>query len=271
MTSSSVRFKSFSSGSCGNCYFLGLFGEESRRSEAGILIDAGVSPRRLKKELQTDGLCFDDFGAVLITHDHMDHVRSLGSVCKHIGKPVWATARLHRALSFNPMTRDWIGQWKTPLCEDGWSEIIPGRIRARHFVVPHDATQTVGYAILLDDFKFVIMTDIGRMTEEGLTWARQADAVVIESNYDPEMLRLGPYPPDLQARIRGGHGHLSNPECAEAIKAFNHQGLRHIFLCHLSEHNNTPELAYRESLEAAAGIPLTPLPRQSASPLFVLR
>jgi phosphoribosyl 1,2-cyclic phosphodiesterase len=114
------------------------------------------------------------------------------------------------------------------------------------------------------------MTDIGHMTEEALSWARQADTVVIESNYDPEMLRFGPYPPDLQARIRGGHGHLSNPECAEAISAFRHEGLRHLFLCHLSEHNNTPELAYRTSLEAAGGIPLVPLPRQTASPLYIL-
>ena len=266
---SSIRFKSFSSGSCGNCYFLGLFGEESRRCEAGVLIDAGVSPRRLKKELQGDGLCFDDFGAVLVTHDHMDHIRALGSICKHIGKPVWATAELHKALSFHPMTRDWISRHRV-LLDEGWNEIIPGRIRARSFTVPHDATQTVGYAILLDDFKFVIMTDIGRMTEEALNWARQADTVVIESNYDPEMLRLGPYPPDLQARIRSGHGHLSNPECADAIASFRHVGLRHIFLCHLSEHNNTPELAYQTSLPAAAGIPLAPLPRQTASPLYIL-
>lgn len=267
---SCVRFKSFSSGSCGNCYFIGLFGEDSRRCEAGAVIDAGVSPRRLKKEMQQDGLCFDDFGAVLVTHDHMDHIRSLGSFCKHIGKPVWATPELHRALSFHPMSRDWIGLHRAVIKDGNWNEIVPGRIRARAFTVPHDASQTVGYALLLDSFRFVIMTDIGSMTEEALHWARQADTVVIESNYDPEMLRLGPYPPDLQARIRGGHGHLSNPECAEAIRAFNHPGLRHIFLCHLSEHNNTPELAYSTSLEAAAGTPLTPLPRQTASPLYNL-
>ena len=266
---SSIRFKSFSSGSCGNCYFIGIFGDDSRRCEAGVLIDAGVSPRRLKKELQSDGLCFDDFGAVLVTHDHMDHIRALGSICKHIGKPVWATAELHRALSFHPMSRDWIGRHRVVLAE-GWNEIIPGRIRARAFVVPHDATQTVGFALLMDNFRFVIMTDIGRMTEEALSWASQADTVVIESNYDPDMLRYGPYPPDLQARIRSGHGHLSNPECAEAIDAFRHDGLRHIFLCHLSEHNNTPELAYQTSLPAAAGIPLAPLPRQTASPLYIL-
>ena len=268
---SSIRFKSFSSDSCGNCYFIGIFGDGSRRCEAGVLIDAGVSPRRLKKELQADGMCFDDFDAVLVTHDHMDHIRALGSICKHIGKPVWATAELHRALAFHPMSRDWIGRHRVALEEGAWNEIVPGRIRARCFVVPHDASQTVGYAIMLDQFKFVIMTDIGAMTAEALNWARQADTVVIESNYDPEMLRNGPSPIELQARIRGGHGHLSNYECAEAIEAFRHDGLRHIFLCHLSEHNNTPDLAWRTSLPAASGIPLAPLPRQTASPLYILQ
>ena len=108
----SVKFKSFSSGSCGNCYFLGLFSEESRRSEAGVIIDAGVSPRRLKKELQADGLCFDDFSAVLVTHDHQDHIRSLGSFCKHIGKPVWATDNLHRALCRHNMTKYQINDYR---------------------------------------------------------------------------------------------------------------------------------------------------------------
>lgn len=267
---SSVKFKSFSSGSCGNCYFLGIFGDEGRRCEAGVVIDAGVSPRRLKKEMQSDGLCFDDFSAVLVTHDHADHIRSLGSFCKHIGKPVWATENLHRALSRHYLTRGQTGDYRMILRDGCWNDVVPGRISVRFFVVPHDASETVGYAILLDGFRFVIMTDIGSMTDEALRWARQADTVVIESNYDPDMLRNGPYPPDLQARIRGGHGHLSNPECAEAIREFRHDGLRHIFLCHLSEHNNTPELAYRESLDAASGIPLAPLPRQTASPLIVL-
>ncbi|MBQ5363706.1 MAG: MBL fold metallo-hydrolase, partial [Bacteroidales bacterium] len=174
---SSVKFKSFSSGSCGNCYFLGLFEPESRRCEAGVLIDAGVSPRRLKKELQADGLCFDDFSAVLITHDHLDHIRSLGSFCKHIGKPVWATEELLRALSRHSMTRYQITDYRMEMRQGVWNDVVPGRIKARCFTVPHDATQTVGYAILMDDYKFVIMTDIGSMTREALSWAGQADTV----------------------------------------------------------------------------------------------
>lgn len=264
-----VKFKSLSSGSCGNCYFLGLF-NETGTCEAGVLIDAGVSPRRLKKELQRDGLCYDDFQAILITHDHLDHIRSLGSYCKHVQKPVWSTGTLINALSRHMMTGSYLGDAKKVL-SGGWNEIVPGRISACCFEVPHDATQTVGYAILLDDYKFVIMTDIGRMTPQSLSFASQADTVVIESNYDLYMLRHGPYPKDLQDRICQGHGHLSNDECAAAIREFVHPGLRNVFLCHLSEHNNEPQLAHDTSRPSLPPeIRLVPLPRQTPSPLFTL-
>ena len=267
-----VKFKSLSSGSCGNCYFLGTF-NQGGTCEAGILIDAGVSPRRLKKDFLQEHLCMDDFCGILVTHDHLDHIRSLGSFCKHVRRDVWTTARLHNALERHTMCRDWIGTYRRELSE-GWNEIVPGRISARWFEVPHDASQTVGYAILIDGHRFVIITDAGRVTEEALNWARQADTVVIESNYDTYMLEHGPYPRDLQQRIRDGHGHLSNMECAEAIGKFVHPGLKSIFLCHLSEHNNTPKLALEESRKVLTGeyegLRLVPLPRQTASPLFTL-
>lgn len=276
-----IKFKSFSSGSCGNCYFLGIF-NEIEACEAGVLIDAGFSPRRLKKELARDALSFDDFAGLLITHDHNDHIRSLGSYCKHLRKPVWSPPELAGALSRHFITGEYYDDCRRPLAA-GWNELVPGRIRVQSFEVPHDAFHTVGYALLLDDYKFVIMTDIGRMVPQALGFARQADTVVIESNYDLEMLRHGPYPKDLQDRICGGHGHLSNAECAEAVRAFVHPGLRNIFLCHLSEHNNTPELAYqassdvlRERYNPGAELQderlprLCPLPRMTPSPLFVL-
>ena len=266
-----VRFKSFSSGSCGNCYFIGLF-NDGGTCEAGVLVDAGVSPRRIKRELAADGLGFDDFQALLITHDHLDHIRSLGSHCKHIGKPVWTTPTLHRALSRHTMTGEYLGGCRCELSE-GWNDVVEGRIKVRYFEVPHDATQTVGYAIALDGFRFVIMTDAGRMTEEAMNLAKQADTVVIESNYDPEMLAGGPYPKELQDRIRNGHGHLSNQECGRAVAGFAHEGLRNVFLCHLSEHNNTPALALdtvRKALGGTSDFRLTPLPRQNASPLMNL-
>lgn len=278
---SSIRFKSFTSGSCGNCYFIGIF-DESGACEAGVLVDAGLSPRRLKKELAAEGLCFDDFAGLLVTHDHNDHIRSLGSYCKHLRKPVWTPPELAGALSRHFITGEYYGPCRRALAP-GWNELVPGRISAQYFAVPHDASCTFGYALLLDGYRFVIMTDIGRMVPQALAFARQADTVVIESNYDLEMLRHGPYPKVLQDRICGGHGHLSNVECAQALREFVHPGLRNIFLCHLSEHNNTPELAlktssdvlrelYTPSGEMADGrIPrLCPLPRMTPSPMFVL-
>ena len=273
----SIRFKSFSSGSCGNCYFLGIF-SETGACEAGVLIDAGFSPRRLKKELAAEGLCFDDFAGLLVTHDHNDHIRSLGSYCKHLRKPVWTPPELAGALSRHFVVGEFYGPCRRTL-GPGWNELVPGRIRAQYFTVPHDASYTCGYALLLDDYRFVIMTDIGRMVPQALAFARQADTVVIESNYDLEMLRHGPYPKVLQDRICGGNGHLSNAECAEALRDFVHPGLRNIFLCHLSEHNNTPELAYKTSsailrdlcdLSGERPPRLCPLPRMTPSPFFNL-
>jgi len=265
----SYRFKSFSSGSCGNCYFLGIFSEEGK-CECGVLIDAGISPRRLKKEMLKDGLDFDSFAGILITHDHLDHIRALGSYCKHVETPVWTTRVLMNALARHTVTRDHLTAYRRELGQ-GWNEIVEGRIKVRYFVVPHDAKQTVGYAIMLDDYKFVIMTDVGRMTPEALSLASQADTVVIESNYDAHMLMNGPYPKELQDRIRGGQGHLSNDECAAAIYEFEHEGLRNVFLCHLSEHNNTPKLAHNCSRKVLdPSVRLVPLPRATASPLFEL-
>lgn len=264
-----IRFKSLSSGSCGNCYFIGIFGEDSG-CECGVLVDAGVSPRRLKKELQCDGLGFDSFSGILITHDHFDHIRSLGSYCKHLGKDVWATPQLNRALSRHYSTGKYLSAVRRDLGTE-WNTLAGGRILVKYFEVPHDASQTVGYALSLDGYGFVIMTDIGKMTDEAMEYALKASTVVIESNYDERMLLEGPYTRELKERIRGGRGHLSNDECAAAVKGFAHDGLKNVFLCHLSDHNNTPEIAHATTRKVLdPSVRLVPLPRQTASPLFIL-
>ena len=263
-----VKFMSLSSGSCGNCYYLG-------NEKGGIIIDAGVSLRRLKKVLQEYDMTMDSFSAVLVTHDHLDHIRHLGSFCKRLAKPVYTTETIHNALARHTFTAPTIGPCRKVLSEGEWNQI--GDFNVRYFVVPHDATQTVGYAIELEGRRFVIMTDIGRMTDEAVEYARQADTVVIESNYDMDMLMSGPYPYELKMRIVQGCGHLSNDECASAIRRFYHSGLKNIFLCHLSENNNTPEQAYRCSLEALSSlgvekgtVSLRCLPRQYPSQMFNL-
>jgi len=265
-----IKFKSFSSGSCGNCYFLGV-SSDGRKIEGGVLIDAGVSPRRVKQEMEKEGFTMDDFCGILLSHDHWDHIRSIGSYCKRLGRPVWATRDLHKALSHHPGTGEYLPAHRA-LLDDGWNELVHGLISVRSFVVPHDASQTVGFAILAAGHRYVHITDCGSMTDEALDWCRQADTLVIESNYDPYMLEHGPYPPDLQERIRGGHGHMSNLECADALRNCMHEGLRNVFLCHLSEHNNTPELALKENRAAVEGtsVRVIALPRQTPSPLFTL-
>jgi len=265
---SKIRFQSFSSGSCGNCYFIGI--EEEGRIEAALLLDAGVGPRSLKKHLAVSGLKPEDIDGILITHDHMDHVRSLGTLCKYLKKPVWTTETLHKVLSNSHFYREWF-----PSCgkilDDGWNSLCGGRIMVKWFELPHDASQTVGYAMILDGFRFVLMTDLGRFTPQAKAFCSQADSVVIESNYDREMLIHGPYPEDLKRRISEGHGHLSNDECAEAIRSFDHDGLRSVFLCHLSDHNNTPQLAFEASRPSLPPEKrLVPLPRQVPSPMFEL-
>ena len=277
-----LRFLSLSSGSCGNCYFLS-------DGRSGLLIDAGVSQRRLKKTLTENGFDVDSFQAVLVTHDHLDHIRHLGSYCKHLKKPVYATAVLHEALSHHTFTKDYILDYRCVLPDEG-----PVRIRLRgdvpeeelplvsHFVVPHDATQTVGYFIEWSRVRFFLMTDAGRVTDEAIEYARKADAVVFESNYDSGMLIGGPYTHELKMRICQGNGHLSNDECASAIRRFWHPGLKNIFLCHLSENNNTPSLAFDSAAEALRSISvdghltakditnLQTLPRTHASQMFTL-
>ena len=263
-----VRFMSLSSGSCGNCYYLGT-------EKEGIIIDAGVSLRRLKKALQEYDLTMDSFSAVLVTHDHLDHIRHLGSFCKRLSKPVYTTDTIHKALARHTFTAPTIGPCRKVLSESEWN--VVGGFKVRYFVVPHDATQTVGYVVEVEDRMFVIMTDIGRMTDEAVEFAHQADTVVVESNYDMDMLMGGPYTYELKMRIVQGCGHLSNDECASAIRRFYHDGLRNIFLCHLSENNNTHDLAYRCSASALSdlGVPvgkvsLRCLPRQYPSQMFTL-
>lgn len=261
-----MRMQSLLSGSSGNCYYLEADGE-------GLLIDAGVSLRALKKVLGESGLGYDSFSSILVTHDHMDHIRNLGSYCKRLCKRVYATPYLF--VNSWAMQSEHIKACRADLKADAWNEI--GGFKVRYFEVPHDATQTVGYAIAAAGHRFVIMTDIGRMTPEALSWARQADTVVIESNYDVDMLMGGPYPHDLKMRICQGNGHLSNDECADAIRSFWHPGLRNIFLCHLSDNNNTPKLAFDSAAKALSDlgveqgtVHLRTLSRREPSPMLVL-
>ena len=263
-----VRFLSLSSGSNGNCYYIG-------NEFVALLIDAGVGGRTIKKRLLANGISHQSLKFILVTHDHIDHVRHLGSVAKNYNLPVFAPEKLHAALASNICTREYIAPFRKIVPVNEESEYFG--VKFIPFEVPHDAVQTLGYFIDFLGVKIVVLTDLGDITDEAVEYCRVADYIVLESNYDLDMLLTGGYPPLLKSRISNGHGHLSNEKCADTLKKVYHKDLKHIFLCHLSENNNTPEKAYRSAYEAlreigafeSTEVKLNCLPRRSASDLFV--
>ena len=263
-----LKFISFSSGSCGNSYYLGT-------EDQGIMVDAGVSLRKVKKVLHENGLSLDNVNSILITHNHLDHIRHLGSFCKRAPKNVYTTKFIHSVLAKHTMVSEYLSPYVKYIEED--KPIIIDGFEVTGFQVPHDAAQTLGYSIKINGHNFVILTDIGRFTDEALSYAKNAHSLVLESNYDMDMLMRGPYTHELKMRIVQGEGHLSNDECAAALKRLIHSDLKNIFLCHLSENNNTAALAYESALKALTelniekgSIMLTCLPRHYQSPLFNL-
>ena len=235
-----LTFISFGSGSCGNCYYLGTETES-------IIIDAGVGIRRLKKCMTDYGVKKENIKAILITHDHSDHIKAVGLLSSELGIPVYTTAPIHQGIY-----RNYTVVQKVPL--DKQVSILqeqPFQVGSFHitaFPIPHDSTENVGYHIRLDDTTFSMMTDVGSVTENVARHIAGSRYVVIEANYDVDMLRTGRYPDILKERIACGTGHLSNMQTAQALADNLHPGLRHVWLCHLSEENNHPELA-RKTVE----------------------
>ncbi len=262
-----VKFISLSSGSNGNCYYIG-------NEQTALLVDLGIGGRTVGKRLADVGISLSSVEMILVTHDHIDHIKYLGSVARKLSLPVFATATLHEAFEHNFCTRGMISGCRRVIRKETFFEHRGVKFVA--FGVPHDATETLGYFIDFFGEKFVFMTDLGSVPDTAKEYCRAADHIIIESNYDMDMLLRGPYPPDLKKRIIQGHGHMSNDQCASAIKDIYHQGLKDLFLCHLSENNNTPELAYTNTcaaLEAigvrvGSDVKLYCLPRREASPLF---
>lgn len=230
-----LHYISFGSGSSGNCSY--LFTETS-----GLLIDAGLGVRTLKKHFKNYEMQLANVGHILVTHDHADHVKSVGSLSKDYNLSVYSTHKVHVGIEKNWCVR---------------SKIMPERVKIvdkdvtfqlddftiTPFDVPHDSSDNVGYCIQHEDVTFVLMTDVGHLTDEIKTYIGRANYLVIEADYESEMLDRGPYPEHLKSRIRGPYGHLSNAECAQAIAENATPNLRHAWLCHLSDENNHPDLA----------------------------
>ena len=262
-----VKFFSLSSGSNGNCYYIG-------NGETGLLIDAGIGPRTIKKRLLEYGITIDSVEFVLVTHDHIDHINGLGMVAEKFSKPVYATEILHNSLDNHPCTR---GRMKGCVRKTVAGEASSYKgVTFIPFIVPHDATETVVYHIYFYGTKFTFLTDLGEFTDDVVKYCKMSQIVIFESNYDLDMLLGGPYSPELKVRIMQGHGHLSNEQAASAVKRFWHMGLTHLFLCHLSENNNTPGTAcscMEKALREIGAVPgtdleLVCLPRKCISELY---
>lgn len=233
------QFVSLSSGSSGNCYYI------SNGMDA-VLIDAGASLRKVRRCFREYGIKTSTLRAVLITHDHADHVKDVGSVSAELNLPVFTTEKVHEGIQGNYRTKKKIDpSLKRMIRKEEVFRI--GSLVVTPFGIPHDSMDNVGYSIqsegLFEDGVFTVMTDIGHPTGNVSKYVSISNFLVIEANYDKEKLRLGRYPRELQDRIRGGNGHLSNEQSAEILAGNFHEGLKKVWLCHLSAENNTPELA----------------------------
>lgn len=235
-----LKFISFGSGSSGNCYYLAT-------ATDALIIDMGVGIRTLKKFCKDYGMGLHRVSHVLITHDHADHIKSVGSFSHEHHVPVYATRTVHKGIDHNYCVQRKVADSLRGYVETG-KAIEMGDFVVEAFSVPHDASENVGYEIKAEGLTFVIITDAGCVTDEMKPHIANADYLVIEANHDEEMLKQGPYPDYLKKRILSSSGHLSNTACGEALAENMSEHLRHVWLCHLSEENNHPELA-RKTVE----------------------
>ena len=270
-----LRFLSLGSGSSGNCYYLGT-------EQYAILIDAGLAGRTIKTILKDNDLLSVPIRALLITHDHTDHIRGASMIASLMNCPVYTTKEVH-----DGMDRNYGLQKKVPTISRKYLQrdetiVLPTtQFSVTPFSVPHDSHDNVGYYIEYNDgttvIRFCLVTDCGKVTEDVLRYVSQADHLVVESTHDVDMLMSGAYPNYLKLRVRGEGGHLSNEECAELLRKTYHDTLRSVFLCHLSADNNTPDLAYQTTSKALTalgahvgyeGITLAALSRKEPSKLY---
>lgn len=237
-----MKFISFGSGSSGNCYYL-------LEDGIGLIIDAGIGIRSFKKYFREYGFTYPTLKAILVTHDHTDHVKAVGALSGEYNLEVFATEEVHKGILNNYYTHKKVRPelCRTYLPGDDWS-IGPFHITT--FTVPHDASHNCGYFIETATTNFCFITDAGSFTPEMISFIRRARNLVIEANYDAAMLDEGPYPLHLKKRIKAPTGHACNAETARILEENLAATTENIWLCHLSEENNHPELARKTIAQA---------------------
>ncbi len=266
----SMHFASLGSGSSGNCYYL-------RYRDTAILIDAGVAPRTILQRLKTLSVQPEEISGIFITHDHADHVRSVGLLATRHDIPVYASPKVAAILAGSRYISEDLTPYIREMEVGRAVEVVAG-MEILSFEVPHDACHTVGYSVTTSAGVFSLITDIGHVSPEIRTAVERSNFLVFESNYDPEMLTGGSYPDFLKERITSGSGHISNVEAANFIAESYHLDLKFLALCHLSKHNNHPDLAFKtmehrlfnEGIRVGKDLDLHVLGRSSVSPLYEL-
>lgn len=237
-----------SSGSSGNCTLVS-------DGHHGVLIDCGVSTRQILARMDAVGLGHVQIDAVLLTHEHSDHVAAAAVLQRRLSKgraepvPVYATSGTLRGMAdrCRPEHTVTIRAGSTFQLEHK-SALGPWRVRC--FPVPHDAHGPVGYALEVGSTRVGLITDLGRPTRAVSRVLRTLDIAVVEFNHDEEMLLDGPYPWPLKQRIHSGRGHLSNRQAMELVADGVEDRLSHLVLAHLSEENNSPDRARERATEA---------------------
>lgn len=220
------------SSSSGNCTYIGSKTE-------GVLIDCGVSYTRIKKALELNGLSFAAVKAIFITHEHHDHTSGLKITTKKTGIPVYAQSYTLDILFDDGMI--------SSNAEDMKEFVSIGAMKVSCFNTSHDTKESCGYTVEFPDGKKCgVCTDLGYVSDEVRTALTGCNAVILEANYNEEMLRNGPYPSYLKARIRSDMGHLSNKQCGDFSAELVKSGTTQLILGHLSRENNTPQNAEYE-------------------------
>lgn len=229
-----LSFCSFSSGSSGNCYLI-------KSETTAILVDAGISGKKIFEGLTRTNTPREQLAALLITHEHIDHTKSLRTLMNR-QKTLKAYAN---AMTWN--------QISCPICEEQKAifetgDTFPiGDIAVKAFPVSHDAAEPVGYTFSSGEKQIGIVTDTGCMSDEIISAVKEADILILEANHDVDMLKLGRYPWFLKQRVLGEEGHLSNAAAGETILRLlsENKKERQVLLAHLSRENNFPEMAYQ--------------------------
>ncbi|MGN0372206.1 MAG: MBL fold metallo-hydrolase [Enterocloster sp.] len=230
-----MRMVSIASGSSGNCIYIGS-------DSTHILVDAGISNKRIQQGLNEIGLKGSEMDGILITHEHSDHIKGLGVLARKYHLPIYGTRETLEEIAGMSSLGKFDRELLTPISPD--VDFSVGDLKVKPFRIDHDAVNPVAYRVQQGEKSVAVATDMGHYDQYIIDHLQGLDAILLESNHDVRMLETGPYPYYLKRRILGDHGHLSNENAGRLLNYILHDGLKKIFLGHLSKENNYEELAY---------------------------